>query len=81
MAYCLARTFATGPAQRIAIAVERGLQNGTLVLAVFLFGGGLATVPAATCSPIMLATVLTCIARGGAGVMRDEITQERILRF
>ena len=52
------------------------------MLAVFLFGGGLATVPAATCSLIMLATVPTCIAcGGGAGVMRDEITQERILRF
>ena len=51
IAYWLARVFATGPTQRIAIAIECGLQNGTLAIAVavLLFGGGLATVPAAAC--------------------------------
>ena len=71
IAYLLARMFATGPTQRIAIAIECGLQNGTLAIAVavLLFGGGLATVPAATYSLIMFATALIYIAlrRRGAG--------------
>ncbi len=64
IAYLLARMFATGPTQRIAIAIECGLQNGTLAIAVavLLFGGGLATVPAATYSLIMFATALIYIA-------------------
>ena len=64
IAYLLARMFATGPSQRIAIAVECGLQNGTLAIAVavLLFGGGLAAVPAATYSLIMFATALIYIA-------------------
>ena len=64
IAWLLARTFATGPTQRIAIAIECGLQNGTLAIAVavLLFGGGLATVPAATYSLIMFATALIFIA-------------------
>ena len=64
IAWLLARTFATGPTQRIAIAIECGLQNGTLAIAVavLLFGGGLATVPAATYSLIMFATALIYIA-------------------
>ena len=64
IAYLLARAFATGPTQRIAIAIECGLQNGTLAIAVavLLFGGGLATVPAATYSLIMFATALIYIA-------------------
>ncbi|MCY4394567.1 MAG: bile acid:sodium symporter family protein [Rhodospirillaceae bacterium] len=64
IAYCVARVFATGPSQRIAIAIECGLQNGTLAIAVavLLFGGGLATVPAATYSLIMFATALMYIA-------------------
>ena len=73
IAYSLARMFATGPSQRIAIAVECGLQNGTLAIAVavLLFGGGLATVPAVTYSLIMFATALVYVAvlrrrRGGA---------------
>ena len=71
IAYLLARMFATGPTQRIAIAIECGLQNGTLAIAVavLLFGGGLATVPAATYSLIMFATALIYIAvlrRGAA---------------
>ena len=64
IAWLLARLFATGPTQRIAIAIECGLQNGTLAIAVavLLFGGGLATVPAATYSLIMFATALIYIA-------------------
>ena len=64
IAYLLARMFATGPSQRIAIAIECGLQNGTLAIAVavLLFGGGLAAVPAATYSLIMFATALIYIA-------------------
>ena len=64
IAYVLARTFATGPRQRTAIAIECGLQNGTLAIAVavLLFGGGLAIVPAATYSLIMFATALVYIA-------------------
>ncbi len=64
IAYLLARTFATGPSQRIAISIECGLQNGTLAIAVavLLFGGGLATVPAATYSLIMFATALVYVA-------------------
>ena len=64
IAYLLARLFATGPKQRTAIAIECGLQNGTLAIAiaVLLFGGGLATVPAATYSLTMFATALIFIA-------------------
>ena len=64
IAYLLARMFATGPRQRIAIAIECGLQNGTLAIAVavLLFGGGLATVPAATYSLTMFVTALIYIA-------------------
>ena len=64
IAWGLARMFATCPTQRVAIAIECGLQNGTLAIAVavLLFGGGLATVPAATYSLIMFATALIYIA-------------------
>ena len=64
IAWLLARMFASGPTQRIAIAIECGLQNGTLAIAVavLLFGGGLAIVPAATYSLIMFATALIYIA-------------------
>lgn len=64
LAYLLARLFASGVRQRIAISIECGLQNGTLAIAVatLLFGGGLATVPAATYSLIMFATALLFIA-------------------
>ena len=60
LAYLIARRFASGLRQRIAISMECGLQNGTLAIAVstLLFGGGLATVPAATYSLIMFATAL-----------------------
>ncbi len=64
LAYSLARVFASGLQQRVAISLECGLQNGTLAIAVsvLLFGGGLATVPAATYSLIMFATALIFIA-------------------
>ena len=64
IAWLLARTFATGPTQRTAIAIECGLQNGTLAIAVavLLFGGGPAVIPAATYSLIMFATALIYIA-------------------
>ena len=64
LAYFIARVFASGARQRIAISIECGLQNGTLAIAVatLLFGGGLATIPAATYSLIMFATALIFIA-------------------
>jgi BASS family bile acid:Na+ symporter len=64
LAYFVARLFASGRPQRIAISLECGLQNGTLAIAVaaLLFGGGLAAVPAATYSLIMFATALIFIA-------------------
>ena len=70
LAYLIARVFASGTRQRIAISIECGLQNGTLAIAVatLLFGGGLVAVPAATYSLIMFATALIYIAllrRGG----------------
>lgn len=64
LAYGIARLFASGPRQRIAISMECGLQNGTLAIAVaaILFGGGLVAVPAATYSLIMFATALIYVA-------------------
>ena len=64
IAWLLARSLASGPTQRTAIAIECGLQNGTVAVAVavLLFGGGLAIVPAATYSLIMFATALIYIA-------------------
>jgi len=64
IAYLLARWFATGAKQRTAIAIECGLQNGTLAIAiaVLLFGGGLATVPATTYSLTMFVTALIYVA-------------------
>jgi len=64
LAFALAQVFASGVKQRVAIAIECGLQNGTLAIAVatLLFGGGLTTVPAATYSLIMFATALVFIA-------------------
>ncbi len=64
LAYLVAQIFASGLRQRIAISIECGLQNGTLAIAVaaLLFGGGLATIPAATYSLIMFATALIFIA-------------------
>ena len=63
LAYLVAKMFASGLPQRVAISIECGLQNGTLAIAVatLLFGGGLAVVPAATYSLIMFATALIFI--------------------
>ena len=63
LAYLIARLFASGAPQRIAISLECGLQNGTLAIAVaaLLFDGGLAVVPAGTYSLIMFATALMFI--------------------
>ena len=64
LAYAVARAFATGLRQRIAISIECGLQNGTLAIAVaaLLFPDSAAIVPAATYSLIMFATALIFIA-------------------
>ena len=72
LAYGLARMFASGVPQRIAISLECGLQNGTLAIAVaaVLFGGGLAVVPAATYSLIMFATALIYI-----GILRRKTVE------
>ena len=63
LAYLIARLFASGAPQQIAISLECGLQNGTLAIAVaaLLFDGGLAVVPAGTYSLIMFATALIFI--------------------
>jgi bile acid:Na+ symporter, BASS family len=75
LAYLVARAFASGARQRIAISIECGLQNGTLAIAVatLMFGGGLVAVPAATYSLIMFATALIYIAllRRGGSVATD----------
>ena len=73
LAYWIARLFASGLRQRIAISMECGLQNGTLAIAVaaVLFGGGLATVPAATYSLIMFATALIFIS-----ILRRQVPAE-----
>lgn len=64
LAFSIARLFASGKAQSVAISIECGLQNGTLAIAVavLLFGGGLVTIPAATYSLIMFATAFLFIA-------------------
>ncbi len=64
LAYGLAALLASGKAQRIAISIECGLQNGTLAIAVavLLFGSGPVIIPAATYSLIMFATSLLFIA-------------------
>lgn len=65
IAWYIAATFAADRKQRIAIAVECGLQNGTLALAVAtaLFDGGLVVVPTVTYSLIMFVTALLFIGR------------------
>ena len=82
LAYLLARLFASGLRQRIAIAIECGLQNGTLAIAVatLLFGGGLAVVPAATYSLIMFSTALlfTAVLRRHALPQRTTGTADEL---
>ena len=58
VAFYVAKLFGTGNAQKKCIAIECGLQNGTLAIFVgtILFGGGPFVIPAATYSLIMFAT-------------------------
>ena len=60
IAYYLAQLLGTGIAQKKCIAIECGLQNGTLAIfvATSLFGGGVYVIPAATYSLIMFVTSL-----------------------
>lgn len=64
LAFLGARALGSGPAQRISICIECGLQNGTLAIAVgvLLFGGGAYVIPAATYSLIMFGTGLLFLA-------------------
>ena len=60
VAFYVAQLMGTGIAQKKCIAIECGLQNGTLAIfvATSLFGGGVYVIPAATYSLIMFATSL-----------------------
>jgi len=60
VAFYLAQLLGTGLAQKKCIAIECGLQNGTLAIfvATSLFGGGIYVIPAATYSLIMFVTSL-----------------------
>ena len=60
VAFYVAQLMGTGIAQKKCIAIECGLQNGTLAIfvATSLFGGGIYVIPAATYSLIMFATSL-----------------------
>ena len=60
VAFYVGQLLATGNAQKKCIAIECGLQNGTLAIFVgtTLFGGGAFVIPAATYSLIMFATSL-----------------------
>ena len=61
--FYVAHIFATGLEQKKCIAIECGLQNGTLAIfvATSLFGGGIYLIPAATYSLIMFVTSLIFI--------------------
>ena len=60
VAFYVAQLLGTGSSQKKCIAIECGLQNGTLAIFVgtTLFGGGVYVIPAATYSLIMFATSL-----------------------
>ena len=60
VAFYAAQLLGSGVAQKKCIAIECGLQNGTLAIfvATTLFGGGVYLIPAATYSLIMFATSL-----------------------
>ena len=60
VAFYVAQILGTGNAQKKCIAIECGLQNGTLAIFVgtTLFGGGAFVIPAATYSLIMFITSL-----------------------
>ena len=63
IAFYIAQLLGTGTAQKKCIAIECGLQNGTLAIFVgtTLFGGGAFIIPAATYSLIMFATSLVFV--------------------
>ena len=63
IAFYLAHFFGSGIKQKKTIAIECGLQNGTLAIFVgtSLFGGGAYVIPAATYSLIMFGTSLIFI--------------------
>jgi BASS family bile acid:Na+ symporter len=60
LGFYISQLLKTGLAQKKCIAIECGLQNGTLAIfvATSLFGGGMYVIPAATYSLIMFATSL-----------------------
>ena len=60
VAFYIAQLLGTGNSQKKSIAIECGLQNGTLAIFVgtTLFGGGAYVIPAATYSLIMFVTSL-----------------------
>ena len=60
LAFYVAQFLGSGSAQKKCIAIECGLQNGTLAIfvATSLFGGGTYLIPAATYSLIMFVTSL-----------------------
>ena len=64
VAFYVAQLMGTGMAQKKCIAIECGLQNGTLAIfvATSLFGGGVYVIPAATYSLIMFATSLIFVS-------------------
>ena len=63
VAFYAAQLLGSGVAQKKCIAIECGLQNGTLAIfvATTLFGGGVYLIPAATYSLIMFATSLISV--------------------
>ena len=64
VAFYVAQLLGTGIAQKKCIAIECGLQNGTLAIFIgtTLFGGGAFVIPAATYSLIMFATSLIFVS-------------------
>ena len=63
VAFYVAQIIGTGIAQKKCIAIECGLQNGTLAIfvATSIFGGGMYVIPAATYSLIMFLTSLVFV--------------------
>lgn len=62
LAWIIASAFSSGPAQRTAISIECGLQNGTVAIAVAtLLNNTPAVIPAATYSLTMFGTALILI--------------------
>ena len=63
ISFFLAHFFGSGIKQKKTIAIECGLQNGTLAIFVgtIMFGGGIYIIPAATYSLIMFATSIVFV--------------------